>query len=92
MQAIRQSLLRCGLMKILIENAESAEFLTTHGTWTKKAADGRQFGNTVLAFDVAKKESIGKFNIVCHIPATNQFINMNHGKGKGATEVVTAEA
>lgn len=77
-------------MKILIEDAESFEFLTNHGTWTKKAADGRHFGNTVLAFDAAKKEAIGKFNIVCHIPATNQFINMNHGKGKGLPEIVAA--
>jgi len=73
-------------MNILIEDADSLEFLTSHGTWTKKASDGRHFGNTVMAFDAAKKEAVGKFNIVCHIPATNQFINMNHGKGKGGTE------
>lgn len=76
-------------MSILIENADSLEFLTANGTWTKNAAEGKHFGTTVTAFDAAKKESVGKFNIVCHIAQTNQFINMHHGKGKGAAE--TAE-
>ena len=73
-------------MKILIENADSLEFLTTSGTWSKNAAEGKQFGTTLTAFDAAKKEIVGKFNIVCHIAQTNQFINMSHGKGKAAVE------
>ena len=44
-------------MNILIENADSQEFLTTHGTWTKNVAEGKTFGTTVTAYDVAKKES-----------------------------------
>ena len=76
-------------MNTLIENAESLEYLTSNNLWSKNAADGRCFGNTGAAFDAAKKELIGKFNIVCYIAQTKQFINMNHGKGKGA-EIVTA--
>ena len=45
-------------------------------------ADGKDFGTTGSAFAAAKKELIGKFNIVCYIAQTKQFINMNHGKGK----------
>jgi len=75
-------------MSILIEDAETLEYLTSSGRWTKKPADGRSFGATTAAFEVAKKEPIRKFNIVCYIPQTRQFINMDHGRGKG-TEVVT---
>lgn len=78
-------------MNILIENAESLEFLTTNGTWSKSAAGGKVFRNTVTAFAAAKQEAIGKFNIVCHIPQTNQFVNMDHGKGKGAVEADAAK-
>ena len=77
-------------MKILIENADSLEFLTTTGTWSKNVAEGKHFGTTLTAFDAAKKEIVGKFNIVAYIPASKQFINMSHGKGKAVTEPVAA--
>lgn len=73
-------------MNILIENADSQEFFTTQGTWTKNVAEGKTFGTTVTAYDVAKKESVGKFNIVAYIPASKQFVNLDHGKGKGVVE------
>ena len=52
----------------------------------KKASEGKNFGATETAFEVAKKEPIGKFNIVFYIPQTRQFINMDHGRGKGLAE------
>jgi len=78
-------------MNILIENAESSEFLTTAGTWSKNVAEGKTFGTTVTALDAAKKESVGKFNIVAYIPASKQFVNLDHGKGKGALEAAVAQ-
>jgi len=77
-------------MNILIENAESLEFFTTGGIWSKSAAEGKVFRTTMTAFTAAKQEAIGKFNIVCHIPQTNQFVNLDHGKGKGAAVVSAA--
>jgi hypothetical protein len=71
-------------MTILIEDAEKLEYLTSNSQWTKNAAEGKNFGATGSAFAVAKKELIGKFNIVGYTAETRQFINMNHGKGKGA--------
>ena len=71
-------------MNILIEDAETLEYLTTTGQWTKNAGEGKNFGATRTAFEVAKKEPIRKFNIVCYTGATKQFINMDHGRGKGA--------
>jgi hypothetical protein len=77
-------------MNILIEDAESLEYLTTTGKWTKNAAEGKNFGATETAYDAAKKEPIGKFNIVFYISQTKQFVNMDHGKGKGVAEPIAA--
>ena len=74
-------------MNILIENAETLEYLTTSGKWTKNVRDGKCFGATTTAFAAAKEEPIGKFNIVSYITQTKQFINMDHGRGKGAEPV-----
>lgn len=73
-------------MNILIEDAEKLEYLTTDNQWTKNAAEGKSFGATGTAFDVAKKEPVGKFNIVAYITESKQFINLNHGRGKGIAE------
>jgi hypothetical protein len=73
-------------MNILIEDAENLEYLTSSNLWTKNAAEGKNFGATGVAFDFAKQEPMGRFNIVCYIPQSKQFINMNHGRGKGIGE------
>ena len=74
----------CASMNILIEDAEKLEYLTSDNLWTKNAATGKNFAATGTAFAVAKKELIGKFNIVGYHAETKQFINLSHGKGKGA--------
>jgi hypothetical protein len=89
MRAVWTELLTYRSMNILIEDAEKLEYLTSNSLWTKNPTDGKNFGTTGNAFAAAKKELIGKFNIVCYIAQTKQFINMNHGKGKGA-EIVAA--
>ena len=70
-------------MNILIENSETFEYLTNAGQWAKNPLDGKHFPATKTAFQTAKLEAIGRFNIVCHIPATNQFVNLDHGRGQG---------
>jgi hypothetical protein len=71
-------------MNILIENSDTFEYLTSEGQWTKNPRDGKCYPATKIAFRAAKQEAVGKFNIVCHIPKTNQFINLDHGRGAGA--------
>ena len=44
-------------MRILIENAESREYLANDGKWTKKADGGRDFGATQAAFEAATREA-----------------------------------
>ena len=70
-------------MNILIENNDTLEYLTLAGEWTKNPRKGKRFEKTEAAFRAAKNEVIGKFNIVGHIFTTNQFVNLNHGRGKG---------
>ena len=86
MPLISGHLLRWRSMNIMIENADSLEYLTGDNLWTKNAVEGKHFPRTGAAFDVAKKESIGKFNIVGYIAETRQFINLNHGRGRGVAE------
>ena len=74
-------------MNILIEDAESLKFFTGEGLWSKIATEGKRFAGTGLAFKAAKQEHVGKFNIVGYIGETRQFINLEHGRGKGAAEV-----
>jgi hypothetical protein len=76
-------------MNILIEDAEKLEYLAGDGQWTKNAAKGKSFEATHVAFEVAKKELIHKFNIVCYIAQTKQFINLDHGRGKAPAETAT---
>jgi hypothetical protein len=74
-------------MNILIENADTLEYLADKGRWTKKPAEGTCFPATRVAFAAAKNEPIAKFNIVRWFSETGQFINMDHGTGKGASSV-----
>lgn len=74
-------------MNILIENNDTLEYLTSTGQWTKNPLNGKSFKDARTAFRAAKLEAIGKFNIVSHIAETNQFINMDHGRGAGLPAV-----
>jgi len=79
-------------MNILIENYDTLEYLTVAGQWTKDPLEGRCFPATTAAVQVAKRESIGKFTIVCHIPQTNQMVNLDHGRGKGLPDASATAA
>jgi hypothetical protein len=75
-------------VNIIIEDAESLKFFTVEGLWAKNATEGRCYAGTRHAFKAAKLEPIGKFNIVGYIPSTRQFVNLDHGHGKGGTAPV----
>lgn len=73
-------------MIILIENDETREYLMETGEWTKNPSTGKRFATRETAVQAAKQEAIGRFNIVWHILASNQFVNLDHGRGKGVPE------
>jgi len=70
--------------------SETLAYLTPTGNWTKNPRDGKSFPDVRLAFMTAKQEAIGKFNIVWHFPASGQFYNLDHGRGKGLPEAGVA--
>jgi hypothetical protein len=82
MRQVPAGLLKFPLMNIIIENADSLEYLTANGEWTKTAPNAKRFGTTGTAFAAAKLETVGKFNIVGYVTETRQFINLDHGRGK----------
>ena len=88
MLVVSPNLISLWFMTILIEDAETLESLTSAGQWTKNVAEGKSFAASNAAFQTAKKEPVGKFNIVCYIAQSKQFINLNHGKGKGPAEEI----
>ncbi|HEY1789958.1 MAG TPA: hypothetical protein VGJ73_17565 [Verrucomicrobiae bacterium] len=77
------------ILNILIENNDTLEYLTSAGQWTKNPLKGKFYPATTIAFKAAKLEAIDKFNIVCHVPGTNQFINLDHGRGTGLSAIAT---
>lgn len=87
----RASLSYCFVMNILIENDSTLEYLVSSGSWSKNPKTGKRFRVSDEAFKAAKQEAIGKFTIVFHIPETNQFVNLDHGRGKGAPEPASEE-
>lgn len=70
-------------MNILIENSDTMQFLANSGQWTKNPRSGHAFPTREAALQAAKLEAIGAFTIVGHFSETNQFINLDHGHGKG---------
>jgi len=81
---MRESLLTCSSMNIIIEDAETLKFFTGEGQWTANATEGRNFAGTVQAFNAARHEPIGKFNITGYVAETRQLINMRSGRGTGS--------
>ena len=73
-------------MNILIEDAEKLEYLTSSNEWTKNVVKGKDFRATGDALAAAKREPMGRFNIVGYFAETKQFINLNHGKGRSVPE------
>jgi hypothetical protein len=71
-------------MNIMIEDAETQQFLADGGGWTKEPDKGASFATTQAALAAAKNEPIGKFNIVLYFAGTAQFVNMDHGTGSRA--------
>jgi hypothetical protein len=84
MLAVGENLLTFPSMNIMIEDAETLKYLDSNGLWTKNAVEGKHFMGISSAFTAAENEPIHKFNIVGYFSETKQFVNMDHGSGKGS--------
>jgi hypothetical protein len=79
-----ESLLLCSSMNIIIEDAETLEIFSGEGRWTKNVTEGKHYAGTAQAYNAARHEPIGRFNIAGHIVETQQLINLRSGSGTGS--------
>ncbi|HTB83432.1 MAG TPA: hypothetical protein VK742_07255 [Candidatus Sulfotelmatobacter sp.] len=75
-------------MKIIIEDSESFKFFTGEGQWSAVAADGKPYASALHAYNVARHEPIGKFNIAGYVVQTEQIVNLRAGRGTGISAAV----
>jgi hypothetical protein len=68
-------------MNIIIEDAETLKYFTGEGQWSKNAIAGKPYASAIQAFQVARHEPIGKFNITGYIAETDQLVNLRSGRG-----------
>jgi hypothetical protein len=68
-------------MTILIENAETQEYLTTDGRWTKKMEQAATYRTSTLAKASATTAAIGRFNIIGAVRKSSQIVNLDDGCG-----------
>ena len=85
-----ECLLACASMNIIIEDAETLNYFTGEGRWSKSATEGKPYASADHAFAAARNEPIGKFNITGYIAETRQLINIRSGRGIGSQSMPPA--
>jgi hypothetical protein len=75
-------------MKIIIEDSESFKFFSGEGHWTDAAGDAKPYASALHAYNVARQEPIGKFNIAGYVIQTDQLVNLRAGRGTGISAAV----
>jgi hypothetical protein len=71
-------------MTILIENADTQEYLTKDGRWTKKSQEAATYRTSTLAREFAAAAPIGRFNVIGSFKSTGQLVSLDEGVGAGA--------
>jgi len=72
-------------MTILVENAETFEYLTADGRWTKKIDQAATYRSSTLAKASATGAAIGRFNIIGAVRKSSQIVNLDEGCGEKKT-------
>jgi len=86
MLVIRENVVTSEFMNILIEDAETLQYLTSNSQWTKNASKAKTSGPPKRPFRLRKKNRSAGLTSFFTSPKTRQFINMDHGRGKGLAE------
>ena len=68
-------------MTIFVENAETLEYLTADGRWTKKMEQAATYRSSTLAKAFATTAKIGRFNIIGAVQRSSQIVNLDEGHG-----------
>jgi hypothetical protein len=72
-------------MRIIIEDAETLQFLTMDGGWTGDSARAATFANSDAARERGVTLPIGEFNIVGAFSKSPQLTNLDNGSGTRKT-------
>jgi hypothetical protein len=78
---LRQHQRDSAFVKIIIEDAETLEFLTSEGRWTKDLARAAAFPNSAAAKTRGSAIPIGRFNVVGSFARWPQLTNLDEGCG-----------
>jgi hypothetical protein len=68
-------------MKILIENTETLEMLTSAGAWTKNTKQAATYPSSTIAKQTGAAAAIGKFNVIGRFANSAQITNLDEGCG-----------
>jgi len=68
-------------MTIFIENADTQEFLSREGAWTKHFEKAATYRSSTLAKAFAQTAQIGRFNVIGGFHNSPQLVNLDEGQG-----------
>jgi hypothetical protein len=68
-------------MRILIENAETLQYLTADGAWTKEPNAAATYRTSTVAKEHGKTAPIGRFNVIGAFKNSPQITNLDDGCG-----------
>ena len=77
-------------MTIFIENAETLEFLTKDGRWTKNFDKAAIYRTSTSARQFGAAASIGRFNVIGGFRNSPQLVNLDEGCCVGSAAAVGA--
>jgi hypothetical protein len=69
-------------MKVLIQNVQNQQYVSSRGGWTPDLAEADDFTVTTLAYHFARQMTSGPFRVLLHIPETNESIKFMDGVGR----------
>jgi len=71
-------------MTILIENADTLEYLAKDGRWSKKVTDALTYRTSTLAREHGVTVPVARFNVVGVFKNSPQMVNLDEGVGAGS--------
>jgi hypothetical protein len=69
-------------MKVLIKDPELRQYLAAGGGWTANVDEADDFIVTTIAYNFARQRMPSHFEIVLHLPETNELIVFAEGLGR----------
>jgi hypothetical protein len=68
-------------MKVIIRDLESRKYLSAHGRWVPAAHEAKDFIALVPAYNFAKENTCGRFQVILYCPEDNYHKSIIDGTG-----------